>query len=82
MCGGGSGALAQHAHYTHNYTHKYTHNYKLYQPAQGARQHESYTGDRTKEALEAFADGLVPSAGLPHVKHGQLAVRERERERV
>lgn len=25
--------------------------------------HEAYTGDRTKEALVAFAEGLLPSAG-------------------
>lgn len=31
-------------------------------------------GDRTKEALEAFADSLVPSAGMPHAQHGQLVV--------
>jgi hypothetical protein len=34
--------------------------------------HESYTGDRTKEALVAFADSLVPSAGQPHRKHANL----------
>ncbi|KAI8472288.1 MAG: protein disulfide isomerase [Monoraphidium minutum] len=39
---------------------------------QGNHQHEAYTGDRTKEALEAFADSLVPSAGMPHQQHGQL----------
>lgn len=32
----------------------------------GMRDHESYRGDRTKEALVAFADNLVPSAGQPH----------------
>ncbi|GBF88062.1 disulfide-isomerase [Raphidocelis subcapitata] len=39
---------------------------------QGSHQHEAYLGDRTKEALEGFADSLVPSAGLPHAQHGQL----------
>ncbi|GBF88082.1 disulfide-isomerase [Raphidocelis subcapitata] len=39
---------------------------------EGMHQHEAYQGDRTKEALEAFADSLVPSAGLPHHQHGQL----------
>ena len=34
--------------------------------------HEAYTGDRTKEALVAFADALIPSAGQPHVKHADL----------
>lgn len=29
-------------------------------------------GDRTKEALVAFADSLVPSAGQPYLKHSQL----------
>jgi len=38
----------------------------------GQHEHEAYTGDRTKEALVRFADSLVPSAGLPHVRHGQL----------
>ena len=32
----------------------------------GMRDHESYKGDRTMEALLAFADNLVPSAGQPH----------------
>lgn len=36
-------------------------------------EHESYTGDRTKEALVSFADALVPSAGQPHRKHADLA---------
>lgn len=31
--------------------------------------HESYVGDRTKEALVKFAETLVPSAGLPHSAH-------------
>ena len=31
--------------------------------------HESYLGDRTKEALIAFADSLIPSAGNPHMHH-------------
>lgn len=35
-------------------------------------EHEAYTGDRTKEALVAFADQLVPSAGQPHRKHADL----------
>ena len=39
---------------------------------QGRRDHEAYTGDRTKEALVRFADSLVPSAGMPHVLHGDL----------
>jgi hypothetical protein len=34
--------------------------------------HPPPPGDRTKEALVRFADTLVPSAGQPHVKHGQL----------
>lgn len=29
----------------------------------GHTAHEAYMGDRTKEALVAFADSLVPSAG-------------------
>lgn len=29
----------------------------------GHHRHESYRGHRTYEALEAFVDGLVPSAG-------------------
>lgn len=41
-------------------------------PLQGRHEHESYTGDRTKDSLVAFADSLVPSAGQPHLKHGQL----------
>jgi hypothetical protein len=40
---------------------------------QGQHEHESYTGDRTKEALVAFADSLVPSAGQPYLKHGNLS---------
>jgi len=35
-------------------------------------EHEAYRGDRTKEALLAFADNLVPSAGAPHKKHMHL----------
>lgn len=35
-------------------------------------EHEAYRGDRTKEALLAFADTLVPSAGAPHRKHLHL----------
>lgn len=31
--------------------------------------HESYVGDRTKEAIVKFAESLVPSAGMPHVYH-------------
>eukprot|EP00210_Caulerpa_lentillifera_P006618 g6323.t1 len=31
--------------------------------------HESYVGDRTKEAIEKFAESLIPSAGMPHVHH-------------
>jgi hypothetical protein len=34
-------------------------------------------GDRTKEALETFADSLVPSAGQPHLRHGQLKAAPR-----
>lgn len=34
----------------------------------GMHEHESYMGDRTKEALVQFADNLVPSAGQPHRK--------------
>lgn len=32
----------------------------------GVKEHESYRGDRTKEALLEFAEALVPSAGQPH----------------
>ena len=39
--------------------------------------HEAYVGDRTKEALVAFADSLIPSAGLPHVKHADLEAAPR-----
>ncbi|KAF8062775.1 PDIL5-4 [Scenedesmus sp. PABB004] len=39
---------------------------------EGRHEHEAYTGDRTKEALVAFADSLVPSAGQPFVRHSQL----------
>lgn len=38
----------------------------------GQHTHEAYTGDRTKEAFEQFADSLVPSAGQPQLKHAQL----------
>jgi len=31
--------------------------------------HESYIGDRTKTAIVAFAESLVPSAGNPHTYH-------------
>jgi len=40
-------------------------------------EHEAYTGDRTKEALVAFADSLVPSAGSPHTKHALLQAAPR-----
>ena len=33
---------------------------------------QKHKGDRTKEALTSFAESLVPSAGQPHVRHGQL----------
>jgi len=36
----------------------------------GHHEHESYTGDRTIAALTAFAESLVPSAGLPHHASG------------
>lgn len=39
----------------------------------GMHDHEAYTGDRTKEALIAFADSLVPSAGMPHAKVNSVA---------
>ncbi|KAG2482258.1 hypothetical protein HYH03_018802 [Edaphochlamys debaryana] len=39
----------------------------------GMHEHEAYMGDRTKEALVAFADSLVPSAGQPHRKHVALS---------
>jgi hypothetical protein len=39
---------------------------------QGQHTHEAYTGDRTKEAFETFADSLVPTAGQPEVKHVDL----------
>ncbi|KXZ55092.1 hypothetical protein GPECTOR_3g247 [Gonium pectorale] len=39
---------------------------------QGMHEHEAYMGDRTKEALVAFADSLVPSAGQPHRKLASL----------
>ncbi len=35
-------------------------------------EHEAYRGDRTKEALLAFADNLAPTAGAPHRKHMHL----------
>ena len=34
--------------------------------AHGYLDHESYRGDRTKESLLSFADGLAASAGSPH----------------
>jgi len=43
----------------------------------GMREHEAYTGDRTKEALVAFADSLVPSAGSPHTKNALLTAAPR-----
>lgn len=45
--------------------------------AQGRHEHEAYTGDRTKDSLVTFADSLVPSAGQPHLKHGQLKAAPR-----
>lgn len=39
---------------------------------QGQHKHEAYTGDRTREAFEKFADSLVPTAGQPHLKHDDL----------
>eukprot|EP00878_Enallax_costatus_P014939 GHUV01015640.1.p1 GENE.GHUV01015640.1~~GHUV01015640.1.p1 ORF type:complete len:356 (+),score=91.19 GHUV01015640.1:823-1890(+) len=44
---------------------------------QGHHEHEAYTGDRTKDALVQFADTLVPSAGQPHLRHGQLKAAPR-----
>lgn len=44
---------------------------------QGMHEHEAYTGDRTKDALVAFADSLVPSAGSPHTKHALLMAAPR-----
>jgi hypothetical protein len=44
---------------------------------QGHHEHEAYMGDRTKESLESFADSLVPSAGQPHLRHGQLKAAPR-----
>jgi hypothetical protein len=38
---------------------------------------QAYMGDRTKEALETFADSLVPSSGQPHLRHGQLKAAPR-----
>lgn len=38
---------------------------------------QAYMGDRTKDALVAFADSLVPSAGQPHLRHGQLKAAPR-----
>ena len=32
----------------------------------GIKDHESYRGNRTLEALLAFAEDLIPSAGPPH----------------
>eukprot|EP00878_Enallax_costatus_P033946 GHUV01037536.1.p1 GENE.GHUV01037536.1~~GHUV01037536.1.p1 ORF type:complete len:108 (+),score=22.22 GHUV01037536.1:106-429(+) len=45
--------------------------------SQGHHEHEAYTGDRTKDALVQFADTLVPSAGQPHLRHGQLKAAPR-----
>lgn len=39
----------------------------------GMHEHESYYGDRTKEALVALADGLVPTAGQPHGARAAVA---------
>eukprot|EP00197_Chlamydomonas_leiostraca_P009725 CAMPEP_0202865692 /NCGR_PEP_ID=MMETSP1391-20130828/6300_1 /ASSEMBLY_ACC=CAM_ASM_000867 /TAXON_ID=1034604 /ORGANISM="Chlamydomonas leiostraca, Strain SAG 11-49" /LENGTH=473 /DNA_ID=CAMNT_0049545559 /DNA_START=97 /DNA_END=1518 /DNA_ORIENTATION=- len=39
----------------------------------GMHDHEAYNGDRTKEALVAFAEALIPSAGQPHRKHHDLS---------
>eukprot|EP00882_Tetradesmus_deserticola_P024122 GHRQ01026351.1.p1 GENE.GHRQ01026351.1~~GHRQ01026351.1.p1 ORF type:complete len:372 (+),score=79.39 GHRQ01026351.1:168-1283(+) len=39
----------------------------------GQHEHEAYTGDRTKDALVAFADSLAPSAGQPYLKHSNLS---------
>jgi hypothetical protein len=39
---------------------------------QGQHKHEAYTGDRTREAFEKFADSLVATAGQPHLKHADL----------
>jgi hypothetical protein len=81
--GGGGGTLQPLQCYqtnqsprNNNQSQQHPSNNKNQQPKtfikQGTHQHESYLGDRTKEALEAFADSLVPSAGLPHARHGQL----------
>ena len=35
----------------------------------GFKEHESYHGDRTNEALTTFADSLVPHAGNPGMRH-------------
>lgn len=40
--------------------------------ANGLKDHESYIGHRTKEAFVEFVEGLVPSAGNPHVAHESL----------
>lgn len=40
--------------------------------AHGYPDHESYRGDRTKESLLSFADGLAASAGAPHEHVGGL----------
>lgn len=34
-------------------------------------EHESYVGDRTKDAMVKFAESLVPSAGNAHGNHPQ-----------
>eukprot|EP00878_Enallax_costatus_P014548 GHUV01015219.1.p1 GENE.GHUV01015219.1~~GHUV01015219.1.p1 ORF type:complete len:378 (+),score=57.58 GHUV01015219.1:239-1372(+) len=44
---------------------------------EGRHEHEAYTGDRTKEALEKFGDTLVLSAGQPHIKHDNLTAAPR-----
>lgn len=38
----------------------------------GHKAHESYVGDRTKEALVRFAESLVPSAGNPDAYHQEI----------
>eukprot|EP00803_Ostreobium_quekettii_P007184 evm.model.scf_511.4 EVM.evm.TU.scf_511.4 scf_511:75376-78345(+) len=38
----------------------------------GAKDHESYTGHRTKEAFVKFVESLVPSAGNPNTRHANL----------
>jgi hypothetical protein len=44
--------------------------------------HLHLAGDRTKEALLAFADALVPSAGQPHRKHHALQAAPKVRYRM